>query len=190
MSPAIDAAPAAVAVIGNGDVAPGSAAYALAESVGELLVDAGFRLVTGGLGGVMEAACRGGRRARRYQPGATVGVLPGDDAAAANRFVDVALPTGLGHGRNAIVARADAVVAIGGGAGTLAELAFAWIFDRLVVALRRDGLPGWSGRLAGTRLDERIRFPAIADDQIFAAASPEEAVALIAARLPQYRSAR
>jgi uncharacterized protein (TIGR00725 family) len=176
---------ASIAVIGDGDAAPGAPAYTIAESLGQLLVDAGFRVVTGGLGGVMEAACRGARRAARYQPGDTIGVLPGSDAAAANAFVDVAVPTALGHARNLVVAHADAVVAVGGGAGTLSELAMAWIFGRLVVALRIDG---WSGQLAGTRIDARIRFPTIADDQVFAAASAEEATQLIRARLPQYRA--
>jgi uncharacterized protein (TIGR00725 family) len=176
---------ASIAVIGDGDAAVGSTPYTRAEALGERLVDAGFRVVTGGLGGVMEAACRGARRARRYQPGDTIGVLPGSDAADANPFVDVAVPTALGHARNLVVAHADAVVAVGGGAGTLSELALAWIFGRLVVALRIDG---WSGKLAGTRIDERIRFPTIADDQVFGADSAEEATQLIRDRLPLYQA--
>jgi uncharacterized protein (TIGR00725 family) len=138
-----------IAVIGDGDAAPGSTAYGLAEALGELLVDAGFGVVTGGLGGVMEAASRGARRANAYRPGAVVGLLPGHDVADANAFVDVALPTGLGHGRNLLVAHAAAVVAVGGGAGTLSEMAMAWIFGRLIVAFRVEG---WSGRLAGSSL--------------------------------------
>jgi len=70
----------------------------------------------------MEAACRGARA----ENGTTVGILPGDDRAAANPFVDVALPTGIGQARNALVVRAaDALVAVGGGFGTLAEIALA-----------------------------------------------------------------
>jgi uncharacterized protein (TIGR00725 family) len=73
-------------------------------------------VVTGGLGGVMEAACRGAREAG----GTTIGVLPGSDRSAANPYVDVAMPTGLGEARNALVVRAaDALVAIGGAYGTL-----------------------------------------------------------------------
>ena len=79
-------------------------------------------IVCGGLGGVMEAACRGAKEAG----GTTVGILPGADRAAANPFVDVAIPTGLGEARNALVVRAaDAVIAIGGGYGTLSEIALA-----------------------------------------------------------------
>ena len=175
---------ASIAVIGDGDAAPGSTAYQLAESLGEKLVDDGFRVVTGGLGGIMEAACRGARRSRAYQPGDTVGILPGHDGAAANPAVDVAIATGLGHGRNLVVAHADAVVAIGGGAGTLSELAMAWIFGRLIVAFR---VAGWSGKLAGTRIDQRARFAGIVDDQVFGADTAEDAVAILLTRLPEYR---
>ncbi len=94
----------------------------MAETVGRVLALGGATLVCGGRGGVMEAACRGARSAG----GLTVGILPGDDASAANPFVDVVIATGLGEARNAIVARAArAVVAIGGRYGTLSEIAFA-----------------------------------------------------------------
>ena len=86
----------------------------------------------GGLGGVMEAACRGAKDAG----GTTVGILPGSDRAAANRFVDVAVATGLGEARNALVVRAaDAVIAIGGGYGTLSEIALALKAGKRVVGL-------------------------------------------------------
>ncbi len=75
--------------------------------------------------------------------------------------------------------------AIGGGAGTLTELAFAWIHRRLVIAFR---VPGWSGRLAGTRIDDRVRFRSIPDDQVFGVDTPEEALAVLSARLPSYRA--
>ncbi|HEU4385161.1 MAG TPA: hypothetical protein VFR85_16875 [Anaeromyxobacteraceae bacterium] len=176
-----------VAVVGDGSATAGDPAWVAAEELGERLVDAGFRVMTGGLGGVMEAACRGARRSRAYRPGDTVGVLPDDDPWAANDFVDVALPTGLGHLRNGLVARADALVAVGGGAGTLSEMALAWVLRRLVVALRVEG---WSGRLAGAAVDPRPRFPAIPDDRVFAAATAHEAAAIVTARLPAYLAAR
>ncbi len=174
---------ATVAVIGDGTAAEGSDAFRLGEGLGERLIAAGFRVVTGGYGGVMEAACRGAHRAAAYRPGDTIGILPGHDVDAANRYVDIALATGLGAGRNVLVAHADAVVAVGGGVGTLSEIAFAWMYGRLVVGFR---IAGWSGRLAGGRLDERIRFAAIPDDQVFGVDTPEEATAIIAARLPEY----
>jgi uncharacterized protein (TIGR00725 family) len=100
--------------------------------VGRGLAERGVAVVCGGLGGVMEAACRGAKRAG----GTTIGILPGSDRAAANEYVDVAIPTGLGEARNAIVVRAaDALVAVGGGYGTLSEIAFALKAGRRVVGL-------------------------------------------------------
>ncbi len=94
----------------------------LAEQVGERIARAGAVLVTGGLGGVMEAAARGAAGA----DGLTVGVLPGTDSAAANPWIALPLPTGLGEARNALVVRfADAVIAVGGEWGTLSEIALA-----------------------------------------------------------------
>lgn len=176
-----------VAVIGDGTAPPGSVPWRLAEEVGEALIQGGFRLVTGGLGGVMEAASAGARRAPAHAPGSVIALLPGDDPGDANPSVDVAIPTGLGHLRNALVAHADAVVAIGGGAGTLSEMALAWIHRRLLVAYRVEG---WSGRLAGTRIDERVRFPSIAEDQVFGVDGADEVVALLRRWLPEYARAR
>jgi uncharacterized protein (TIGR00725 family) len=106
-------------------VGPGSASVAqleAAEEAGAAIAEAGVGLVCGGLGGVMEAACRGARS----RGGMTLGLLPGTDRDAANGWVVVAVPTGLGEARNALVVRAaDAVVAIGGGWGTLSEIALA-----------------------------------------------------------------
>lgn len=93
----------------------------------------------GGLGGVMEAACRGAKDAG----GTTVGILPGTDRAAANPFVDVAVATGLGEARNALVVRAaDAVIAIGGGYGTLSEIALALKAGKRVVGLETWDVEG------------------------------------------------
>ena len=93
-----------------------------AEAVGRGLAERGAVLVCGGLGGVMAGACRGAQAAG----GTTVGILPGKERAAANEWVDVAVSTGLGEARNALVVRAaDAVVAVGGGYGTLSEIALA-----------------------------------------------------------------
>jgi uncharacterized protein (TIGR00725 family) len=120
-----------IAVIGPGE-SDDPAILAAAHAVGTALARAGCVLVCGGLGGVMEAACRGAKQAG----GATLGLLPGMDRTAANPYIDIAVPTGLGEARNALVVRAaDAVVAIGGGWGTLSEIALAMRTGVPVIAL-------------------------------------------------------
>ncbi|HEY7454300.1 MAG TPA: TIGR00725 family protein [Thermoleophilaceae bacterium] len=117
-----------MAVVGPGE----GGDLAAAEEVGRLLGQRGATLVCGGLGGVMEAACRGAKETG----GSTVGILPGDHRAAANEFVDVAIATGLGEGRNLLVVRsAEAVIAIGGAYGTLSEIALALRAGKRVVGL-------------------------------------------------------
>ena len=112
--------PLQVAVVGAADC--DEEAYERARDVGRLLAEAGCTLLTGGPGGVMEAASRGASEAG----GSVVGVLPGNDAAAANGWVQTAIATGCGEARNAmLVNSADGVVAVAGGWGTLSELAFA-----------------------------------------------------------------
>ena len=157
-----------IAVIGRAShgshdpVAPET--LAAAYEVGRGIAEAGAVLVSGGTNGVMEAASRGAREAR----GLTIGVLPGTDRADANAFVDIPLPTGLGTARNMIYTRAcDAVVMVGGGAGTLNELTIAYQAGTPVVIVGGSG--GWADRIrsvlvGGRFLDERetveIRFAA------------------------------
>jgi uncharacterized protein (TIGR00725 family) len=120
-----------VAVVGAGDA--GDELRAAAEEVGRRLAEAGAAVVCGGLGGVMEAACHGAKSAG----GLTIGILPGRRRDEANPWVDVAIPTGMGETRNALVVlSADAVVAIGGEHGTLSEVAFGLKLGRPVVGLR------------------------------------------------------
>lgn len=122
--------PAHVGVVGPGEA--DGALEALAEEVGRRLAEAGAVLVCGGLGGVMAAACRGAASAG----GTTVGILPGDDRRAANRWVTVPVATGMGELRNGLVVRcADALVAVGGAYGTLSEVALALKAGRPVVGL-------------------------------------------------------
>ena len=100
--------------------------------VGRLLAVQGAVLLCGGLGGVMEAAARGAKDAG----GLTVGILPGADAKEANPYIEVPLATGMGEMRNALIVRAEqAVIAIGGGWGTLSEIALAQRIQTPVVGL-------------------------------------------------------
>jgi hypothetical protein len=119
-----------IGVIGPGEASEGE--LAAAEEVGAGLASLGAVVVTGGLGGVMEAACRGARSRR----GRTLGILPGQDREAANGWVEIAVATGLGELRNGLIVRAcDALVAVGGGHGTLSEVALALKLGRPVVGL-------------------------------------------------------
>jgi len=109
-----------VAVIGGGQ--PSSQEAELAEAVGCELARRGVILVCGGLGGVMEAACRGAS----LEGGITIGILPGDNRLAANPYVQIPIVTGVGFARNmAVVKSAQAVIAIGGSYGTLSEISHA-----------------------------------------------------------------
>jgi len=109
-----------VAVVGPGEAT--AQQLAQARAVGAGLANRGAVVITGGLGGVMEAACRGAAEAG----GATVGILPGGDRAAANPWVAIAIATGLGELRNGLIVRAaDSLIAIGGAYGTLSEVALA-----------------------------------------------------------------
>jgi uncharacterized protein (TIGR00725 family) len=142
-----------VSVVGSG-----TEHEANAETVGRLLAESGATVVTGGLGEVMAAAARGAKSAG----GTTIGILPGETRTDANPWLDHAVVTGIGHGRNlAVVASADAVIAVGGRYGTLAEIGFALTLGRPVVVLE----PGWE--VEGTR---RADTPAEAVELALAAA--------------------
>lgn len=120
-----------IAVIGPGDASVEEAA--MARDVGRLLAGAGATVVCGGLGGVMQAVAEGVTAAG----GVCIGLLPGVDRHEGNPALTVALPTGLGEGRNLLVVRAaDGVIAIGGEYGTLSEIAFARKLGKVVVGLR------------------------------------------------------
>ena len=132
--------PSYIAVVGAGEADAGQ--RAAAEEVGRLLAEAGAVVVTGGLGGVMEAASKGAREAG----GTTLGLLPGADRREGNRWLTVAVPTGMGEMRNALVVRAaDGVIAVGGAWGTLSEIAFARKTGTPVVALQSWDLDAVDG---------------------------------------------
>jgi uncharacterized protein (TIGR00725 family) len=122
----------------------------LAEEVGAELAKRDIAVACGGLGGVMEAVCRGAKAAG----GTTIGIITSTHKDDANAYVDYVIPTGLGYARNFIVAQTgDAVIAIGGKAGTLSEMAIAWFNDKPIIALSPTG--GWAQQLAGSPIDNR-----------------------------------
>ena len=136
----------------------------MAEEVGRELARRGAVVVTGGLGGAMEAACRGAKS----EGGTTVGILPTYDRGDANQWVDVAVPTGLGEARNALVVRAaDALIAVAGEFGTLSEIALALKVGTPVVGLQtwelaRNGRPVAAIVVARTPAEAAERAVALA----------------------------
>jgi uncharacterized protein (TIGR00725 family) len=126
-----------VSVIGGSAVSSGE--YERAREVGRLLGERGHEVVCGGLTGVMEAVCRGASGAG----GRTVGILPGSDREAANEYVDVAVATGMGSARNALVVlNGDAAIAVDGSTGTLSEIGLALDYGRPVAGLDTHDVAG------------------------------------------------
>lgn len=126
-----------IAVIGGRKVE--KALLEEAEKVGRLIARKGLILVCGGLTGVMEAVSRGAKS----ESGLTIGILPQEHKGKANEYIDIPIPTGLGIGRNVIIARtADALIAIGGEYGTLSEIAFALQLDKPVIGIRTWDIKG------------------------------------------------
>ncbi len=126
-----------VSVIGGGDAT--SDHRERAEIVGQLIADRGHTLVCGGLGGVMEAACRGATE----RDGETIGILSDDEPRTANPYVDTPIATGIGHARNAmVVMNGNAVIAIGGSGGTLSEIGYSAVYDRPIASLGSHNVAG------------------------------------------------
>ncbi|MFH1223718.1 MAG: TIGR00725 family protein, partial [Pseudomonadota bacterium] len=127
----------------------------IAKEMGKLVALAGYTLVTGGRFGVMGAASKGARTIdQRPDTSRVIGILPGFDKSEANEYVDYIIPTGIGWARNQItVLASDVVVAIGGGAGTLCEMSYAWAYNKPVIAF--DEVGGWSEKLSGKKIDDK-----------------------------------
>lgn len=126
-----------VSVIGGGEVDDEEATTA--TELGRVLAERGHTVVCGGREGTMEAVCRGAKSAG----GDTIGILPSSDRREANPYVDVAIATGLGHARNALVPlNGDGVVALSGSSGTLTEVGFATVYGRPTVVLENGPIDG------------------------------------------------
>ena len=126
---------------------------AIALTIGKLLIDNGYRILCGGYGGVMEAVCKGARSSDKYSDGDTIGVIASLDSNDANEFCDIVIATGIHYARNQIItASGDAIVAIGGGSGTLSEIAFSWQMGKPIFSYTKTG---WSGKLSEMQLDNK-----------------------------------
>ena len=126
-----------ISVIGGSSIS--SKVEELAENAGKMIAELGCVLVCGGLGGAMEAAARGAKKAG----GLTIGILPGKEKDDANPYIDVSLPTSIGYARNAIVAcSADIIIALPGNYGTNSEICYGLVYDRPVIDLGNWNIEG------------------------------------------------
>lgn len=170
-----------VAVIGSS--ATSAAVLDIAREVGRQAVHSGLSIVSGGLGGIMDAVSEGAQQAKEALRAAgvqelpqVIAVLPDANKARATPHADIVIPTGMGFARNALVVlAADAAIAIEGGSGTLSEIAFAWQFGRPVAAIAPSG--GWASKLANLSLDQKR------PDVVYAAETPADAVRFVIERL-------
>lgn len=162
-----------VAVIGDAFIEEKGTKYNLAYNMGKTLIDNGYRVQCGGLNGVMLATLKGARDSKSYTNGDTIAIVPSFDLNDANDYADIVIPTGLDVYRNVIVANASAVIAIGGGSGTLCEMSLAWSLGRLIIGF--DNVEGWSKNLAGLPIDNRKRYD-VENDRVYAVKTPEEAI--------------
>jgi uncharacterized protein (TIGR00725 family) len=154
-----------ILVVGYGEDHCPPAAYQLAYRVGRAVARRGAILVTGGLRGVMEAASRGAKE----EGGVVVGIIPQEDKVYANPYCDIVIPTGIGYTRDFITAySADAVIIVGGGAGTAIEAFVAYFKAKPIVALVGSG--GIADRIAGSYIDDRHLVKVIGEED------PEKAV--------------
>ena len=153
-----------VAIIGDSRCDKGSFEYKIAYETGKILIDNGYRIQSGGMNGVMEAAFEGAHTSSKYREGDTIAIIPSFDSSNCNVYADIVIPTGLDIARNIIVVNCDAVIAIGGGAGTLSEIALSWSLYKLIIAY--NNIEGWSKELAGKKVDNRIRYKDF-DDKVF-----------------------
>ena len=145
-----------IAVIGYNRDRCSEVAREVAYDTGREIAKVGAVLVCGGLGGVMEAACRGAKESG----GATVGIIPQDEFSFANEFCDIVICTGIGYARDFVVASsADGIIAVGGGVGTLIELGVGYMTKKTIVAIAGSG--GVADMYGGKYLDERNRVPII-----------------------------
>ncbi len=141
-----------ISVIGGSSIS--SKVEGLAESVGIMIGELECILVCGGLGGAMEAAAKGAKKAG----GTTIGILPGKEKDDANPYIDIALPTSIGYARNTIVAcSADIVVALPGSYGTNSEICYALVYGRPVIDLGNWDIEGMIPAKNVEEAKERIK---------------------------------
>ncbi len=152
---------ATVSVIGTSEI--DEPTKKTVTSLGKLLAEEHYAIACGGLSGVMEAVCKGAKEAG----GLTIGIIPFKEKKFANKYIDIVIPVPFSQARNIVVVLAgDACIAIGGKAGTLSEICFAWIYEKPIIAM--SNIEGWSSKIASQKIDDRR------SDIIHEAKSPQE----------------
>jgi uncharacterized protein (TIGR00725 family) len=142
-----------IAIIGSNTHSCSSQLYNTVYQFGIKLAPFKYIIISGGMGGIMEAVSKGIYETKDRKC-TIIGILPGTDRSEGNQYLDIAIPTGIGFARNSIlIASADVVIAFGGGAGTLSEIAFAWQYGKTVFCFELE--KGWSKNLANVDLDGR-----------------------------------
>ncbi len=168
-----------IAIIGNANIENDIEKQKISFELGKLIIDNGFVLATGGLGGVMEYASKGAKTSEKYTNNSIIGVLPDYNSDNANKYIDIAIPTGFGLARNLVLtSMANAVIAIGGGSGTLNEISASWQMNKLIIGLQVNG---WSEKLCGKALDDRRK------DIIYCAKSAREAIEVLNSKISYYQ---
>ncbi len=167
-----------IGVIGEANLKGDKNKEKISFELGKLLIDNGFFIATGGMGGVMENASKGAKDSSNYKEGMVLGVLPDYVNPGMNEYIDIVIPTGMGLARNTLlVSMCDAVIVIGGRSGTLSEMALAWQMGKMVIALDVDG---WSGNLKSVNLDDRRK------DEVFSAKTSKEAIKILLNKIDDY----
>lgn len=168
-----------IAVIGNANIDNDKVKQTISFELGKLIIDNGYILATGGLGGVMEYASKGAKSSENYTENSIIGVLPDYHKENANQFIDIAFPTGLGLGRNLmLISLSNAVIAVGGGSGTLNEISAAWQMNKFLIGMK---VGGWSEKICGSSLDKRR------NDIIFCAENANQAIEIINQKIEYYQ---
>ena len=154
---------ATISVIGASEIDKGIEDTTI--EIGRLLAKNNYIVACGGLTGVMEAICKGAKE----EGGLTIGIIPQPIKSMANKYVDIVIPCPFSQARNIVVVlTGDICLAIGGKAGTLSEISFAWIYNKPIVAL--SSVEGWSSKIANQKIDDRR------NDMIYGVSTPEEVI--------------
>jgi uncharacterized protein (TIGR00725 family) len=164
-----------IAIIENANIEKQKVSFEL----GKLVIDNGFILATSGLGGVMEYASQGARASKKYIENSIIGILPDYNSDSANKYIDIAIPTGFGLARNLmLISMSNAVIAVGGGSGTLNEISASWQMNKLIIGLQ---VKGWNEKLCGNAIDERR------NDIIYCAKNAQKAIEVLNSRISYYQ---